>query len=435
MHLLLVPLLFACRGADGGAAASGSASPAVEALTPAFEGADRGRSQLDVRWVPIVRDVAEVTDIQVAPPRPTGAGDRPLLVAMKGGRAVRVVGTTRDEVLSLPVATRSEQGLMGLVYDPDFWSNGHLWAYYTVPGDNGGTSRISRFTVDPAAADWAGRDERVVLEVPQPWANHNGGQLLFGADGMLYIGLGDGGSGGDPKGAGQDRGNLLGKVLRIDVRGGDPYRVPADNPFVGQAGVRPEIWAWGLRNPWRFTALADGRLVVADVGQNTWEEVDLVRRGDNLGWNQREGRSCFEPERDCATADMVDPIYVYGRDEGQSITGGRVYTGEAVPVLRGRYVFGDFASGRVWAIDVPARAPKAVPSFQDLKDALKNVPGADWASNGQNQAPAMAFDQAPAVATALGRIDANISTFGVDADGELLLGDYAGGTIYRLAAP
>lgn len=410
--LLLLPLLLACRGADGGAAAPGSGLSAREALTPRFDGADRARSQIAVRWEPVVTDVEEVTDIQVAPPRPAGAGARPLLVAMKGGRALRIDGSARDEVLDLPVATRSEQGLLGLVYDPDFWSNGHLWAYYTAPGKDGGTSRISRFTVDPAAADWTARDERVVLEVAQPWANHNGGQLLFGGDGMLYIGLGDGGSGGDPNGAGQDRGTLLGKVLRIDVHSRAPYAVPADNPFVGQAGVRPEIWAWGLRNPWRFTSLADGRLVVADVGQNDWEEVDLVARGDNLGWNPREGKSCFKPASGCATAGLTDPIYVYGRDEGQSITGGRVYAGAAVPALRGRYIFGDFASGRVWAIDVPAQAPTAASS-----------------------APAMAFDATPAVATALGRIDANISTFGVDADGELLLGDYSGGTIYRLVAP
>jgi glucose/arabinose dehydrogenase len=402
---LLIPLLIACGGADGGGAGFGTASAASGALIPSIDGADRQRSQVAVRWEAVVSDVAQVTDIQVAPPQPTGTGARPLLVAMKGGTAVRISGTSRDEVLDLPVATASEQGLLGLVYDPDFWSNGHLWAYYTVPGKAGGTSRISRFTVDPASTNWTGRDEQVVLEVGQPWANHNGGQLLFGADGMLYIGLGDGGSGGDPKGAGQDRGTLLGKVLRIDVRSAAPYAVPADNPFVGQAGVRPEIWAWGLRNPWRFTSLADGRLVVADVGQNDWEEVDLVEAGVNLGWNRREGRSCFEPERDCATADMVDPIYVYGRDEGQSITGGLVYAGAAVPALRGRYVFGDFASGRVWAIDVPA------------------------------QAPAAASNATPAVATALGRIKANISTFGVDADGELLLGDYSGGIIYRLVAP
>ncbi|HHO50385.1 MAG TPA: dehydrogenase, partial [Deltaproteobacteria bacterium] len=225
---------------------------------------------------------------------------------------------------------------------------------------------------------------------------HDAGQLAFGPDGMLYVGLGDGGFRNDPLGAGQDRSTLLGSMLRLDVRTPGRYAVPDDNPFVGIAGVRPEIWAYGLRNPWRYSFTPDGRLVVADVGQNTWEEIDLVSRGDNLGWSLREGSSCFEPPKGCPTVDLTDPIYTYGRKDGGSVTGGVVWT--APGPLQGRYLFGDFSTGRLWALRLPQ-------------------PGA---AAGQ------------AEVTALGRFDLRPSAFGRAPDGRVWVAGFARGAIYQI---
>ena len=247
----------------------------------------------------------------------------------------------------------NEEGLLGLAFDPDYAANGHFYVYYSA--DSPRRSVVSRFTVLPDSPIAADPDsELVIMEIPQPYSNHNGGQLAFGPDGYLYVGLGDGGSRGDPMGNGQDLGTLLGTILRVDVAGASVdggYAVPSDNPFVGVQGARPEIWAYGLRNPWRFSFDREtGALWVGDVGQNRWEEIDLVEKGRNYGWNIAEGHSCFSPSTGCDTAGLEPPVAVYGRDDGCSVTGGYVYRGSDMPSLAGVYVYGDFCSGKIWGL-------------------------------------------------------------------------------------
>ena len=243
-----------------------------------------------------------------------------------------------------------EEGLLGLAFDPDFPPNGFFYVYYTADGPR--RSVISRFSANPGDVTADPSSETLVLEVEQPYANHNGGQIAFSPDGFLYVGLGDGGSAGDPKRNGQNTGTLLGTILRLDVSTLDSigsYSIPPDNPFVGIEGARPEIWAYGLRNPWRFTFDSEtGDLWAADVGQNELEEVDLVRAGLNYGWNIMEGDECYA--RSCDERGLELPIAVYGRDDGCSITGGYVYRGSRFPSLYGAYVYGDFCSGKIWAL-------------------------------------------------------------------------------------
>ena len=247
-----------------------------------------------------------------------------------------------------------EEGLLGLAFDPDHRRNGYFYVYYSASGPR--RSVLSRFTVsqnDPNVAD--PDSERIFLQVPQPFSNHNGGQIIFGPDGYLYIGLGDGGSGGDPHGNGQNITTLLGSILRIDVSTIDSqgtYAIPPDNPLAGRGGrVREEIWAYGLRNPWRFTFdRLTGDLWAADVGQNRFEEVDIIRPGLNYGWNVMEGAHCFEPPRSCKQEGLEPPVAEYGRSGGCSVTGGYVYRGSRLPSLYGAYVYGDFCSGKIWAL-------------------------------------------------------------------------------------
>ncbi len=246
-----------------------------------------------------------------------------------------------------------EEGLLGLAFDPEFANNGYLYVYYSASGPRRSVvSRFSRNPDDPRIAD--PQSEFVIMEVPQPFGNHNGGQIAFGPDGFLYIGLGDGGSGGDPLGNGQNRDALLGSILRIDVGGqsqGRNYRVPSDNPFVGVDDAREEIWAYGLRNPWRFSFdTTTGQLWVADVGQNEWEEVDIIERGGNYGWSVMEGAHCFSPSSGCDRSGIQLPVTEYSHAEGCSITGGYVFRGPATPSLLGAYVYADFCSGNIWAV-------------------------------------------------------------------------------------
>ena len=251
----------------------------------------------------------------------------------------------------------NEEGLLGLAFDPDFVSNGYFYVYYTAGSPR--RSVISRFTVSPDGPEIADEvanpdSELIILEVGQPFSNHNGGQILFGPDGLLYIALGDGGSAGDPGGNGQNTGTLLGSILRLDVSTLDAmgsYAIPSDNPLLGVKGARPEIWAYGLRNPWRFTFDREtGDLWAADVGQDAFEEVDLIRPGLNYGWNVMEGESCFRsPGGPCDRAGLEPPVAVYGAKEGCSIIGGYVYRGSRLPGLYGAYVYGDFCSGKIWA--------------------------------------------------------------------------------------
>lgn len=250
-------------------------------------------------------------------------------------------------------ARGSEEGLLGLAVDPHV--DGQFYVYYSAA--NPRRSVVSRFNYGsegrPAEGKPADLDsELVILEIEQPYSNHNGGQIAFGPDGYLYIGLGDGGSAGDPQGNGQDTSTLLGSILRIDVSGSTearPYAIPPDNPFVDSAGARPEIWAYGLRNPWRFSFDREtGELWAGDVGQNEWEEIDIIERGGNYGWNVLEGNHCFRPRDNCDREGRIPPVWEYSLDGAPcSVIGGYVYRGDAIPWLRGAYVYGDFCSGKV----------------------------------------------------------------------------------------
>jgi len=279
--------------------------------------------------------------------------------------------TTASTYVDLQARVRDggEAGLLGMAFDPAFATNGRVYLSYTSdPTVNGSMleSRISRFTVSGAVLDPA--SETILLRIAQPFTNHNGGHIAFGPDGFLYAGFGDGGSGGDPGNRAQNRSELLGKLIRIDVRGnGSTYAIPADNPYAGAAlctsgvatgGARcPEIHAYGFRNPWRWSfdrAATTPDLWLADVGQNAFEEVNRVQRGGNYGWRFREGLHCFNPATNCPAASegvpLIDPVAEYSHALGNSVTGGYVYRGTAIPSLVGRYVFGDFGSGRIFGL-------------------------------------------------------------------------------------
>ena len=288
----------------------------------------------------------------------THAGDNSgrLFVVEKAGTIAIVKDRQRAaqpflDITPLVNSGGSEQGLLGLAFDPSYAQSGRFFVYYTAKnGDN----TLARYQVsaNPDAAD--PNSGTVLFAQPDPAPNHNGGMLAFGPDGYLYVGLGDGGSGGDPWGNAQNRNTLLGKLLRLDVAGGDPYSIPRDNPFAQASDARGEIWAYGLRNPWRFSFdRASGDLFIADVGQNQYEEINVqpagAQGGQNYGWNVREGLHCFRADP-CASDGMVGPVAEYSHAEGCSITGGYVYRGAALPDLAGAYVYGDYCSGTVWAL-------------------------------------------------------------------------------------
>ena len=274
-------------------------------------------------------------------------GDPRLFILEKPGR-IRIV--ENGQLVATPfldltdrVGSRSnEQGLLGLAFHPEYASNGYLFVNYT---DQAGETQIERYRVtsDRNRADAA--SAKRLLSIDQPFANHNGGMIAFGADGMLYIGMGDGGSGGDPQGHGQNLNSLLGKVLRIDVDRGEPYGIPAGNPFVGRAGARAEIWAYGVRNPWRFSFdRTTNLLYLADVGQNAYEEINVVPAGTagvNYGWNIMEARHCFRGDA-CDRAGLQLPLVEYPRSAGCSVTGGYVYRGARLPALVGHYFYADY---------------------------------------------------------------------------------------------
>jgi len=250
------------------------------------------------------------------------------------------------------VGDGGERGLLSVAFHPRYATNGWFFVNFT---DKRGDTHVERYHVsgDRSRADPA--SARLVLHVSQPYANHNGGHILFGPDSMLYIGMGDGGSGGDPHGNGQNRGTLLGKLLRIDVDHGDPYAIPAGNPFARERDMRPEIWAWGLRNPWRLCFdRAAGMLYIADVGQNDWEEIDAAPArtpGLNYGWNVMEAAHCFR-RSSCDRRGLTLPVLEYGHDQGCSITGGLVYRGRRIPAIAGCYFFSDYCSGWIRSVRI-----------------------------------------------------------------------------------
>ena len=247
----------------------------------------------------------------------------------------------------------NEEGLLSMAFHPKFAENGQFFLYYTATSPR--RSELTRFTVDRASGKPDLRSAKVLLEIPQPYSNHNGGTVLFGPDGMLYLSIGDGGAANDPHNHGQNPSTLLGTVIRIDVdraKDDKPYAVPADNPFVGDAKAAPEVWAFGLRNVWRMSFdRATGKLYGGDVGQNAWEEIDIIQRGGNYGWNVREGRHAFAPARPGAfSTDFIEPIAEYGHGDGVSVTGGFVYRGARFPALVGVYLYADYAFGTIWGL-------------------------------------------------------------------------------------
>ena len=328
-------------------------------------------------------------------------GDSRLYVVEQRG-VVRLVDSGKPRAapfldISKDVKAGGEQGLLSIAFSPAYAVDGHVYVDYT---DSAGDTRVVEFTrgagdaVDPAS-------RRELLKVKQPFANHNGGLLIFDRAGMLLVGLGDGGSGGDPDNRAQDLGDLLGKILRIDphAQGGQPYGIPKDNPFVATDGVRPEIWAYGVRNPWRFSFDAAGTFFLGDVGQSAAEEIDVAgpaeAPGANYGWSVFEGDRRFKPTEITPGGTLIKPALVYSHDSGRcSVTGGGRYAG-SVAALRGRYLYADFCSGEVWAATV---------SGDTLKDPQRVFEGV----------------QEPA-------------SFGVDAAGEMYVVSL-GGAVQRITA-
>lgn len=252
------------------------------------------------------------------------------------------------------VASGGEMGLLGLAFHPDFKQNGYFYVNYTK--NNPRETIVSRFKASSASAAEADPGSEVILfRFTQPYSNHNGGKVLFGPDGYLYVSTGDGGSGGDPQNNGQNRSSWLGKILRVDVNSTEKgnYGIPKDNPFAGNTtGYREEIFAYGLRNPWRISFDDKGQLWVGDVGQNELEEVDIVTKGGNYGWRVKEGRADYNgKDNNVNPSDLIPPIWQYPHENGNvSITGGYVYNGPSSPALVGKYIYADYASGRVWAL-------------------------------------------------------------------------------------
>jgi glucose/arabinose dehydrogenase len=330
------------------------------------------------------------------------AGDHRLFVVQQGGRIVVWDGTRLlpDPFLDITsrVLSGGERGLLGIAFHPRYAQNGFFYVNYT---DLQGHTVIARYRVsnDPNRADAA--SAKTILTVQQPFSNHNGGQLQFGPDGYLYIGLGDGGSAADPGNRAQDLAQMLGKMLRIDVDSADPYGIPSSNPYVGKSGIRPEIWSSGLRNPWRYSFdRMTGDLWIADVGQGDWEEINMQPRpsigGENYGWRRMEGTHCFNPQNNCNDGTLVLPVLEYDHSFGAcSVTGGYVYRGTRNVRLYGAYIYADFCNGII-------------------KAATPGGPGG--------------------VLTSRTLIDASffVSTFGEDVNGEVYVADYNGGTIYRI---
>jgi glucose/arabinose dehydrogenase len=374
--------------------ASSSSSPSATASLAPVTG---------IRLEQVVSGLSNPIGITSSP----DAGGR-LFVNEQGGR-IRVVeadGTLRQQPfvdLSDRVEAGGERGLLGLAFHPDFAANRRVFVHYSRAGD--GATVISELTAAADNETASAASERVIFTLKQPFPNHNGGEIAFGPDGYLYIGLGDGGSEGDPEGNGQNRRVLLGKILRIDVDGpqvvGKNYAIPATNPYatggVAPGAGLPEIWAYGLRNPWRFSFdRGTGDLYIGDVGQNAWEEIDRQPAnsagGENYGWKIFEATHCSS---DCGSINPVPPVAEYSHDAGCSVTGGYVYRGARQPSLVGTYLFADFCSGTIWTL--PAGGSGVVPRI-------------------------------------LAETGLQIASFGEGEDGEIYLVDRSGGGVYRVVA-
>jgi glucose/arabinose dehydrogenase len=388
--------VFVALSGCGGSSAS---SPTPPSATPPIGSCAAGTPAVGVPTLTarlVASGLHSPLDLQAA------AGDRErLYVAEQGGRIRLILNGQVQPAPFLDVSGRisggGERGLLGLAFHPQFATNRRFFVNYTNPG---GDTHVSEFRATSGDAADPG-SERVLLAVAQPFANHNGGGLAFDAAGRLLIALGDGGSGGDPFRNGQRLDTLLGKILRLDVDSGAPYAVPADNPFRGTAGAAPEIWAYGLRNPFRIAVdRSTGDLYVGDVGQNRVEEIDVGlasrRGGENYGWNVTEGSQCYSPASGCNRTGLTLPVYEYTHSEGCSVTGGVVYRGCRMPDLAGTYFFGDFCSGLVRSFRL------ANGQATDVRDWTAGLRGVD-----------------------------SPTAFGLDADGEVLVVDYDG-EVYRL---
>lgn len=394
--LSAVLLVVACAGVPLPQTARSGAQQPLSTMASAEIG-DFDPASFVLQLEPVVSNLDRPVSVTHA-----GDGSGRLFVLEKVGRVRIVQGgvllpTPFLDIAPLVRSAGSEQGLLGIAFHPRYMENGYFFVNY--PNENGDTV-VARYQAswDPNVAD-PGTGE-VVLFQQQPFANHNGGHLTFGPDGFLYIGLGDGGSANDPRGNAQDGGTWLGKMLRLDIDSALPYAIPQDNPFVGVEGMLPEIWALGLRNPWRysFDRLA-GELWIGDVGQNAWEEIDLVQPalggGHNFGWRMYEGAHCILGP--CNVDGLTMPVAEYGREAGNcAVTGGYAYRGNAHPETRGAYYFGDYCSGRIWALSL-------------------NLDGS-WSMN-LMATPRM-----------------QISSFGEDESGELYLTALGDGSLYRLVA-
>ena len=297
--------------------------------------------------------------------------------------------------ISSRVLTDGERGLLGLAFHPDYASNGKFYLDFV---GQGGNIRIAEVKVssDPNVANITSL--RILLQIPhQQFDNHNGGQIAFGSDGYLYIGVGDGGSEGDPYGNGQNLDTLLGKILRIDVdhkSKGKQYAVPSTNPFINKKNAKPEIWTYGMRNPWRFSFdSATGKLYCGDVGQDRYEEVDLIQRGKNYGWNIMEGFVCYDPMTGCDKKGLTLPLVVYSHSIGDAIMGGYVYRGSAMPAFVGQYFFGDYGSGKIFSMTHTGKSYQ----YSQLLDG-----------------------------------GFSLTSFGVNEAGELFVSDYGNGIVYQI---
>jgi glucose/arabinose dehydrogenase len=403
--LVALVLVTACGPSSTSVAPSvGTSRPTASAASPGGQGvaspaaASSPAGSFDPARVTVTLE--PVATIKGAPLSVTAApGDTGrLFVTDKGGRVWIVrdgkSATTPFLDISARVSGGSEQGLLGFAFHPRYPADPRFFVDYT---NHAGDTVVSEWRVSQDNADRAdGGSERILLTVKQPFANHNGGAVLFGPDGLLYISLGDGGSGGDPHGNGQRLDTLLAKILRVDVDttgAGKAYGIPADNPFLGRSGAEPEIFLTGLRNPWRMSFdRATGDLWIGDVGQNRFEEVDVVRAGSrggqNFGWNRMEGNHCYPSGDSCDKTGLAPPVAEYSHAFGCSVTGGNVYRGNGSPALAGAYLFADYCSGNVWAID--SRADRATQL------------------------------------TIVAQTGRSISSFGEDAGGELYVTDLAG---------
>jgi glucose/arabinose dehydrogenase len=309
-------------------------------------------------------------------------------------QAGRILIWEKGELLARPfldirskVSYGGEKGLLGLVFHPQFSENGRYFLNYTTEKPQLTTLIVERNRQHD--------NEKILMEFSQPFSNHNGGDLAFDKQGYLYIATGDGGSGGDPANNGQSLNTFLGKILRIDVDHGEPYQIPESNPLTDPNQKR-EIYAWGLRNPWRFSFdKKTGAFFTGDVGQNRFEEIDLIEKGKNYGWKVMEGSHCYRPETNCNRKGLTLPLIDYGREEGGSVTGGFVYRGKKIPELEGVYVYGDFMSGNIWGLNYDQVKRKVIRTTLLLKSKVE------------------------------------IASFGEDLEGELYIVGYSG-TIYQI---